>query len=115
MKRIYQAKRVSGHVNVSKRYQFNQTRECDNAPGRVSSHVPYKIKVMKKNKNSTPSKPFQCLIELIPLTHIYMTTHTFLVRTKLKGERMECNIGKDAIFLTHSELLYFLGIFIKED
>jgi hypothetical protein len=33
---------------------------------------------------------------------------TSLVRTKLKGERMECNIGQDAIFLTHSELLYFL-------
>jgi hypothetical protein len=26
---------------------------------------------------------------------------------------MECNIGQDAIFFTHSELLYFLGIFIK--
>ena len=37
---------------------------------------------------------------------------TSLVRTKLKGERMECNIGQDAIFLTRSELLYFLGIFI---
>jgi hypothetical protein len=34
---------------------------------------------------------------------------TSLVRTKLKGERMECNIGQGAIFLTHSELLYFLG------
>jgi len=40
---------------------------------------------------------------------------TSLVRTKLKGERMECNIGQDAIFLTHSQMLYFLGIFIKED
>jgi len=40
---------------------------------------------------------------------------TSLVRTKFKGERMECNIGQDAIFLTHSEMLYFLGIFIKED
>jgi hypothetical protein len=40
---------------------------------------------------------------------------TSLVRAKLKGERMECNIGQDAILLTHSELLYFLGIFIKED
>jgi hypothetical protein len=40
---------------------------------------------------------------------------TSLVRTKLHGERMECNIGHDAIFLTHSEMLYFLGIFIKED
>jgi hypothetical protein len=40
---------------------------------------------------------------------------TSLVRTKLKGERMECNIDQDAIFLTHSEMLYFLGIFIKED
>ena len=37
------------------------------------------------------------------------------VRTKLKGERMECNIGQDAICLTHSEMLYFLGIFTKED
>jgi hypothetical protein len=36
------------------------------------------------------------------------------VRTNLKGERMECNIGQDAIFLTHPELLYFLGIFIKK-
>jgi hypothetical protein len=40
---------------------------------------------------------------------------TSLVRTKLKGEGMECNIGQDAIFLSHSEMLYFLGIFIKED
>ena len=40
---------------------------------------------------------------------------TSLVRAKLKGERMEYNIGQDAIFLTHSELLYFFGIFIKED
>jgi len=37
------------------------------------------------------------------------------VRIKLKGEKMECNIGQDAIFLCHSEMLYFLGIFIKED
>ena len=37
------------------------------------------------------------------------------MRTKLKGERIECNIAQDAIFLTHSEMLYFLGIFIKED
>jgi hypothetical protein len=34
---------------------------------------------------------------------------------KLKEERMECNIGQDAVFLTHSEMPYFLGIFIKED
>jgi len=27
---------------------------------------------------------------------------------------MECNIGQDAIFLTHSEMLYFLGMFIME-
>ena len=40
---------------------------------------------------------------------------TSLVRTKLKGERMECNIGQNALFLTHLEMLYFLGIFIKED
>jgi hypothetical protein len=40
---------------------------------------------------------------------------TSLVHTKFKGERMECNIGQDAIFLTHSEILSFLGIFIKED
>ena len=43
---------------------------------------------------------------------------TFLERTKLRGERMECNIGQDAICSIHSELLYFLGIqnvFIKED
>jgi hypothetical protein len=26
---------------------------------------------------------------------------------------MECNIGQDTIFLTHSEMLYFLGIFIN--
>jgi hypothetical protein len=40
---------------------------------------------------------------------------TSLVRTKLKGERMECNISQNALFLTHLEMLYFLGIFIKED
>jgi hypothetical protein len=40
---------------------------------------------------------------------------TSLERTKLKGERMVCNIGEDAIFLTYSEMLYFLGIFMKED
>ena len=40
---------------------------------------------------------------------------TSLVCTKLEGEKMECNIGQDAIFLTHLELLYFLGIFIKEN
>jgi hypothetical protein len=28
---------------------------------------------------------------------------------------MECNIGEDAIFLIHSEMLYFLNIFLKED
>ena len=28
---------------------------------------------------------------------------------------MECNIVKDAIFLTHSEMLYFLCIFTKEE
>ena len=28
---------------------------------------------------------------------------------------MECNIGQDAVFLTHSETLHYLGIFIKED
>ena len=28
---------------------------------------------------------------------------------------MECNISQDAIFLTHSEILYLLGMFIKED
>ena len=38
---------------------------------------------------------------------------TSLVWTKLKGEKMECNIGQDTIFLTHSEILYFLGIFIN--
>jgi hypothetical protein len=30
-------------------------------------------------------------------------------------ESMECNIGEDAIFLIHSEMLYFLNIFLKED
>ena len=35
---------------------------------------------------------------------------TSLVHTKLEGERMECNIGQDAIFLTYSEMLFFLGI-----
>jgi hypothetical protein len=38
-----------------------------------------------------------------------------LYYTLLKEERMECNIGQDAVFLTHSEMPYFLGIFIKED
>ena len=38
-----------------------------------------------------------------------------LVRTKLKRERKECNIGQDAVFSTHSEVLYCLGIFIKEE
>ena len=31
---------------------------------------------------------------------------TSLVRTKLEGGRMDCNIGQDATFLTHSEILY---------
>jgi hypothetical protein len=31
------------------------------------------------------------------------------------GCRMECNIGQDAIFLIHSEMFYFLCIFIKEN
>jgi hypothetical protein len=38
-----------------------------------------------------------------------------IFQTTLQGERMECKIGQDAIFLTHLEMLYFLGIFIKED
>ena len=45
----------------------------------------------------------------------YSLLGTSLVRTKLKEERMECNIGQDVIFLTHSEMLSFLCIFIKED
>jgi len=39
---------------------------------------------------------------------------TSLVRTKRLVDSMECNIGQDAIFWTHSEMRYFLGIFIKE-
>ena len=58
--------------------------------------------------------PPYCL-SLVRLPANIVLLGTSLVRTKLKGERMECNIGQDAIFLTHSELLYFLGIFIKED
>ena len=30
------------------------------------------------------------------------------MRTKLKGERMECNIGQDAIFLTHALLFRYI-------
>jgi hypothetical protein len=58
--------------------------------------------------------PPSCL-SLVCLRANIVLLGTSLVRTKLKGERMECNIGQDAIFLTHSEMLYFLGIFIKED
>jgi hypothetical protein len=35
-----------------------------------------------------------------------------LVRTNVKGERMECNIGQDAIFLTHSEMIYFFYLYL---
>jgi hypothetical protein len=58
--------------------------------------------------------PPYCL-SLVRLRANIVLLGTSLVRTKPKGERMECNIGQDAIFLTHSELLYFLGISIKED
>jgi hypothetical protein len=58
--------------------------------------------------------PSSCLC-LVCLRANIVLLGTSLVRTKLKGERMACNIGQDAIFLTHSEILYFLGIFIKED
>jgi hypothetical protein len=58
--------------------------------------------------------PLYCL-SLIRLRANIVLLGTSLVRTKLKGERMECNISQDAIFLTHSEMLYFLGKFIKED
>ena len=54
-------------------------------------------------------------LSLVRLRANIVLLRTSLVRTKLKGERMECNIGQDAIFFTHSESLYFLGIFIKED
>ena len=58
--------------------------------------------------------PPSCL-SLVCLRASMVLLGTSLVRTKLKGERMECNIDQDAIFLTHSEMLYFLGIVIKED
>ena len=58
--------------------------------------------------------PPSCL-SLVCLRANMILLVTSLVHTKLKGERMECNIGQDAIFLTHSEMFYFLGIFIKED
>jgi hypothetical protein len=58
--------------------------------------------------------PPYCL-SLVRLRANIVLLGTSLVRTKPKGERMECNIGQDAIFLTHSELLYFLVISIKED
>ena len=58
--------------------------------------------------------PPSCL-SLVCLRANIVLLVTSLVRSKLKGERMECNIGQDAIFLIHSEMLYFLGIFIKED
>ena len=58
--------------------------------------------------------PPSCL-SLVCLGANMVLLGTSLVRTKIKGERMECNIGQDAIFLTHSEILYLLGIFIKED
>jgi hypothetical protein len=57
--------------------------------------------------------PPYCL-SLVRLRANIVFLETSLVCTKLKGERMECNIGQDAIFLTQSELLYFLGIFKKE-
>ena len=57
--------------------------------------------------------PPYCL-SLVRLHAHIVLLGTSLVRTNLKGERMECNIGQDAIFLTHPELLYFLGIFIKK-
>jgi hypothetical protein len=58
--------------------------------------------------------PPSCL-SLVCLRANIVLLGTSLLRTKLKGERMEYNINRDAIFLTHSEMLYFLGIFIKED
>ena len=59
--------------------------------------------------------PPSCL-SLVCLCANIVLLGTSLVRTKLKGERMECNIGQDAIFcLAHSEMLYLLSIFIKED
>jgi hypothetical protein len=55
--------------------------------------------------------PPSCL-SLVCLRANIVLLGTSLLRNKLKGERMEYNIRRDAIFLTHSEMLYFLGIFI---
>ena len=60
------------------------------------------------------SIPLSCLFLVYLLANIVLLG-TSLMRTKLEGYRMECNICPDAIFLTHSEMLYFLGIFVKED
>jgi hypothetical protein len=49
--------------------------------------------------------PPYCL-SLVRLHANIVLLGTSLVRTKLKGERMECNISQDAIFLTHSEMLH---------
>ena len=51
--------------------------------------------------------PPSCLSLVSLGAHIVLLGNS-LVRTKLKGEKMECNIGQDAICLTHSELFYFL-------
>jgi len=58
--------------------------------------------------------PPSCL-SLVCLGAYIVLLGNSIVCIKLKEERMECNIGQDAIFLTHSKMLYFLGIFIKED
>jgi hypothetical protein len=54
--------------------------------------------------------PLYCL-SLIRLRANIILLGTSLVRTKLKRESMECDIGQDAMFLTYSELLYFLAIY----
>jgi hypothetical protein len=58
--------------------------------------------------------PPSCL-SLVCLRANIVAFGTSLVRTKLKEERMECNLGQGAIFLILLEMLYFLGIFIKGD
>jgi len=58
--------------------------------------------------------PPSCLY-LVCLCANIVILGTFLVSTKISVVRMECNIGQDAIFLTHTEILSFLGILIKED
>ena len=61
--------------------------------------------------------PPSCLSLVSLGAHIVLLGNS-LVRTKLKGEKMECNIGQDAIcFQTHSEILHLLYTctLIKED